>query len=110
LHFSKSTPFGHLLFEKSKSQPFETFTRAQEIKRWQRNLHAMDSIPENRNVSRELKGVLILERWMSYGPWGRNRESASGSTFFSLEEGSNFVQNSRQMRINHHTAGVVFLF
>jgi len=60
----------------------------------------MDSIPENRHVSRKLKGVQILERWMSYDPWGRNRESVSGSTFFSLEEGSNFVQNSRQKRIS----------
>jgi len=81
-----------------------------EIKRWQRNLHAMDSIPENRNVSRKLKGVLILERWMSYGPWGRNRESASGLTFFSLEEGSNFVQNSRQHRTFFHYRRKSFLF
>jgi hypothetical protein len=28
-------PFGTLLFEKSKGQPFETFARAQEIKRSQ---------------------------------------------------------------------------
>ena len=81
-----------------------------EIKRWQRNLIAMDSISENRHVKRKLKGVQILERWISYGPWGRNRESASGSTFFSLEEGSNFVQNSRHKRTFFHFRRKSFLF
>jgi len=46
LPISKSTPFGHLLFEKSKGQPllsaiamqFEDFARAQEIWRLQRDL------------------------------------------------------------------------
>ena len=70
----------------------------------------MDSISENRHVKRKLKGVQILERWMSYDPWDRNRESASGSTFFSLEEGSNFVQNSRQHRTFFQYRRKSFLF
>jgi hypothetical protein len=46
LPISKSTPFGHLLFEKSKDQPllsaiamqFETYALEQEIRRLQRDL------------------------------------------------------------------------
>jgi len=63
---------GTLLFEKSKGRPllsaialqFETLAHTREIKRWQRNLNAMDSIPKNRPVSRKLKGVQMVERWV----------------------------------------------
>jgi len=47
---------------------------------------------------------------MSYDPRGRNRESASGLTFFSLEEGSNFVQNSRHYGTFLKFRGESFLF
>jgi len=58
----------------------------------------MDHIPDYISVSQNQKDVFILVRLISYGRMGRNHQGASGSTFLSLEEGSNFVQNSRQLK------------
>ena len=95
----KARPSGTLLFKKSKDLPFETSARTQEIKRSQRDLNPMDGIPVCSIVFRNQKGVFILVRWISHDRWGRNRQGASGSTFFEGEEGSNFVHKSRQIKI-----------
>jgi len=47
----------------------------------------MDRIPDNGMVKRNTNGVCILRRRIPYDRQGRNRRGASGSTFFSLEEG-----------------------
>ncbi len=60
---------GTMFFEKSKGQPFETLTHAQEIKRSQRNLNLMDRISDFSEIFRNQKGVKILVRWISHGRW-----------------------------------------
>jgi hypothetical protein len=93
-----------LLIEKSKGLPFETLARAQEIMRLQRDLKLMDRIPDNHMVSLNRNGVFILRRRIPYGRQCRNRQGGSGSTFFSFEEGSNFVQKPLQLLV-HIQAG-----
>jgi hypothetical protein len=63
--FQKARPSDTLLFEKSKGQPFETFTPAQEIKRSQRILNPMNRTTDSRKVSRKQKSVNILVGWIS---------------------------------------------
>jgi len=58
----------------------------------------MDSIPGFSIVFQNWKGIFIPALWISHHRPGRNRHGSAGSTFFSLEEGSNFVQNSRQIK------------